>query len=263
MKIVDTKIENKDYLNEYLEISTCDALLYNSKGLEIYMSKMNTDNIEQKMDELKIKGGIGNETIAVIDKDKELSVTLTEQVVRRELQMAKLQTSIQNGETLATQFPEVYTVNAAKKITLKTKPEYKNEEIMIYRNDTKALVPTSEWTLDETTGTEITFTDLPVDTIVTVSSYQYKLTNADFAVIGKDPNPQVVSLVMNKPLFKGSVICAYKQYFFPNCKLNSSVKFSGKSEKAESPETTELTIMYSEKYGFTGKILWIPIEEEA
>ena len=121
MKVIDTKVENPEFLNKYLEISTAEVIVLNpGTKQEIFMAYLESDSLDQKVDEEKIKGGISNDTIAVINKNKEITFEVSEQVSRKEMQLAKLQAVQKTGMVEVYQFPEVYEV-MSEKITLKSK----------------------------------------------------------------------------------------------------------------------------------------------
>ena len=265
MKIIDTKIENPEFLNKYLEISTADVLVLNpNTKQEIFMSYLDSDTLEQKCEEEKIKGGISNDTIAVLNKSKEITFTASEQVSRKEMQLAKLQAIQKTGMVEVYQFPEVYEV-MSEKITLKSKP-MDDTEVNVYDNNTGKRIEPSKCTI-ATSGSDTTITfasdlSLADHSKVTVSSYRYE-QECSYADIGKDPIPQVVALIVRKPLYNtdDEIVC-WKEYYFPKAKMDGNISLKGASEKKANPEETKFTIMYSDKEGITGRITYIPVKTD-
>lgn len=263
MKVIDTKVENPEFLNKYLEISTAEVIVLNpATKQEIFMAYLESDSLDQKVDEEKIKAGISNDTIAVINKNKEITFEVSEQVSRKEMQLAKLQAVLKSGTIEAYQFPEVKTVSS-KKIELSKTP-IDNDEVNIYDNTTGKRLDPSKCTIETVSDkTTVTFADelnLADNSKVTVSSYRY-LTEASYADIGKDSIPSVVSLIVRKPLYntEDKIVC-WKQYIFPKAKMDSNISLKGNTEKKANPETTKFTIMHDDKEGITGRILYIPVE---
>ena len=80
------KIENPYFMDKYLEISTARVLVLNpATKQEIFMCEMQSDELEQKVDEEKIKADIDNHTVAVINKNKDITFKATEAVTRKEI----------------------------------------------------------------------------------------------------------------------------------------------------------------------------------
>ena len=145
MRIMEEKKENTNYLGKQLEVSTAKALFY-LDGIETFFGYLASDQLEQKMDELKIKGGINNDTIFCIDTGKELTFTASEAISRREIQMAKLQAQVKTGKIEVTQFPMTKTLDDDLKIRLKYMPKYE-DELNFYDTETGKKIEESKYTV--------------------------------------------------------------------------------------------------------------------
>lgn len=252
------KVENPYFLDKYLEISTARVLVLNPVSKqEIFMCEMSADELIQKVDEEKIKSDIDNHTLAVINKNKEITFKATEVVTRKELQLAKLQATIKTGNVQAWHFPKQYTVKTGLTITLDQIP-IDQTEVNIYDNITKKRLDTSKYTI---VGKVVTFTvdSGAVETEnILVTSYQFSIS-ADYADIGSDAVPSVVSLIIMKPVFDtNDTIAFYKQYFFPKAKMDANITLKGETEKKNNPEETSFTIMKSDSYNYLGRMMYIP-----
>lgn len=255
------KIENPFFMDKYLEISTARVLVLNpATKQEIFMCEMSADELTQKVDEEKIKADIDNHTVAVINKNKEITFKATEVVTRKELQLAKLQAKIENGTVKAWHFPKQYEVKSGLKIILDQMPADETE-VNIYDNNTKKRLDPSKYTI---TGREVVF-DPASGAVegenILVTSFQFSLS-ADYADIGTDNIPSVVSLIIMKPVFDtNDTIAFYKQYFFPKCKMDANITLKGETEKKNSPEDTNFTIMKADSYNYLGRMIYVPANQ--
>lgn len=255
------KIENPYLRDKFLEISTARVLVLNpATKQEIFMCEMSADELVQKVDEEKIKADIDNHVVAVINKNKDLSFKATEVVTRKELQLAKLQAKMETGKIKAWHFPRNYEVRDGFKIILDQIP-FESAEVNVYNDTTKKRIDATEYTI---TGREIEFkatSGVSVGENVYVTSFQFEL-NADYADIGTDNIPTVVSLIIMKPVFDtNDTISFYKQYFFPKCKMDGNLTLKGETEKKNNPEDTNFTIMKSDNYNYLGRMMYIPSTE--
>lgn len=180
-------------------------------------------------------------------------------VTRKELQLAKFQAKMQNGVVQAWHFPKNYEVQTGLKITLDQTPK-DSTEVNIYSNITKKRIDSANYTI---AGKVVTFTSgVAVGENALVTSFQYDVT-ADYADIGSEDIPSVVSIIVKKPLFDtNDTIVAYKQYFFPKCKMDLNVTLKGETEKKKTTEDTTFTVMKSDAYNYLGRIMFIPADSE-
>lgn len=255
------KIENPYFMDKYLEISTARVLVLNpATKQEIFMCEMQSDELEQKVDEEKIKADIDNHTVAVINKNKDITFKATEAVTRKELQLAKLQAKMEHGVVKAWHFPKQYEVKTGLKIILDQIPADPTE-VNIYDNNTKKRLDASKYTITDRVVVFDPLSGAVEGQNILVTSFQFSIS-ADYADIGTDNIPSVVSLIVMKPVFDtNDTIAFYKQYFFPKAKMDANIKLSGKTEKSNSPEDTTFTIMKSDTYNYLGRMMYIPASE--
>ena len=142
------KTENKTDIK--MEISTARCVALNpSNGVEIAMYELESDELSQKVDVEKIKADINNKTVAVIDKNKEITFKATEVVSREDLELMKLQAIKKTGEIEVWHMPELYDVtkNTDGKYIL-TLPELPVDETQVTIYTTKdILIPKENYTL--------------------------------------------------------------------------------------------------------------------
>lgn len=258
------KIENQYLLEDFFEVSVAKFYGYDAKtGIEYYSGTLKTHELSQTGETIKIKGGQNNEVLGVINKDKELSLKITNVKSQADLESAKFGSSITAvGSTVidAMHMPQNYTIvdNATKlEVTLSQEPKA-GEEVMVYNNKTKKLI---ESTKAVRVGKVITITEVGLvagDTVyVTGFKYQAKATDK-FANITSDSSAPTLYVVIEVNLFDGdmNVVCK-KQYHFPKAKLSTAVTKSGQSEKGETTEDTTLEITKDTTVDYLGRIVFI------
>jgi hypothetical protein len=167
---------------------------------------------------------------------------------------------METGKIKAWHFPKNYEVRDGFKIILDQIP-FESAEVNVYNDTTKKRIDVTEYTI---TGREIEFkatSGVSVGENVYVTSFQFEL-NADYADIGTDNVPSVVSLIIMKPVFDtNDTIAFYKQYFFPKCKMDANITLKGETERKNNPEDTNFTIMKSDVYNYLGRMMYIPANE--
>lgn len=259
------KIENKYILEQFQETSTAEVVAINRvTGLELFMGTLESDELSHSVEEEPIKGGIWNDTISTINKNKEIKFKVVDVVSRFDVQMQKLGAKMNNGSVLAWHFPHNYTVKAGAMeaggtIDLDEIP-FDENEVCIYDNKTKKkLVPTTDYTIS---SKKVTFTreaSVKANDTVFVTSYQYSKEGVDYADISGKPLPQSYALVVRKPLFNvDDELVAWKVYYFPKAKMSSSFTLSGNTNKTKNTEETEFTIEKDIASEFLGRIMFIP-----
>ena len=257
------KTENKTDIK--MEISTARCVALNpSNGVEIAMYELESDELSQKVDVEKIKADINNKTVAVIDKNKEITFKATEVVSREDLELMKLQAIKKTGEIEVWHMPELYDVTKSTdgKYIL-TLPELPVDETQVTIYTTKdILIPKENYTLvDKVVTFDETKMNLKEGDTLRVTSYQYK-KKVKYADIGIDVVPSTVTLIINKPVFNADgLIVEYKQYFMPKVKVDSNITLSGSTEKSKQTVETNFEVISDPAYKYLVRIAWIETEE--
>lgn len=256
--------ENKYLLEQFMETSTAEVIAINrATGEELFFGTLESDELSHEVETEEIKGGIWNDTITTINKNKTIKFKVTDVCSRMDVQMNKLGATIKTADNAvqAWHFPKNYEVVnnvSTKEITLPETPK-KPDELTIYNTKTnRVLALTTDYTLSGKTVT-ILSADINVGDNVFVTSYQYDKTGIDYADISGQPLPQSYVLIVRKPLFDtdDTVVC-WKQYFFPKAKMSGSFTLSGQTEKTKNAEDTEFTIEKDSTYDYLGRIMFIP-----
>ncbi|WP_291566978.1 MULTISPECIES: hypothetical protein [unclassified Clostridium] len=262
------KIENPYLLEQYMEISTAEVIAINrATGMEMFFGTLESDELSHNVDEEPIKGGIYNDTIMTINKNKEIKFKAVDVVSRMDVQLNKLGAKLKTGTVLAWHFPHNYPVEKKDDeslfIPLDELP-VDIREVCIYEHKNNKMLKAGEDYEIKENSKEIIIKNKEVkeNDNLYVTSYQYKKENVQYADITGKPQPQTFTLIVRKPLFNThDVIVAWKQYYFPKAKMSGSFTLSGNTEKTKNTEETEFTIEKDIAYDYLGKIMFIPDAE--
>ena len=217
-------VENPYYNKKYMELSTARVIVLNpTTKQQLFLCELESDELTQKVDEEKIKSDIYNHTIAVINKNKEITFKATEVVSRMDLQLAKFGASMERGVVFAWTDPnELFRVqkeSSTGKLYIQLKHKQAIDgELNVLDPKTSKRIPLTKYSVSDD-GYKVVFNEddplVELDKNLMVTAYQYK-TEADYATINEEPLPSVVSLIVLKPLYDtNDKIVAYKQYIFP------------------------------------------------
>lgn len=247
---------------QLFELSTANFYALDpSTGLELYTGTLESDQLERTAEQEKIKGGIDNDTLTVIDKSSELNLTVTDVVNRRDMLAAKLGTSIQKGKVIVKHLPKNYEVkeDAGLKVTLSATP-LADAVLNIYDNKDKAKMEvTTDYTIS---GNVITIVKEGIqagDTIF-VTGFDYE-TTAEYIDIPSTSSTKSMQVIIEKPIWDADgEIVYYKQYNFPKAKIDGSFTTSGNTEKQANPDETKFTITKDGNEVSLGKIVYIPVD---
>lgn len=258
--------ENKFLLEQYMETSTAEVIAINrATGVEMFLSTLESDELTHDVAQEEIKGGIWNDVLTTINKNKTIKFKVVDPVARMDVQMNKLGAELKSGTVLAWHFDHAYTVvdlAGKKQITLDEAP-FDVKQVSIYNTKTKkVLVETTDYTI---TGkvVEIKNASILANDNVFVGAYQYEKTGVTYGDIKGQSLPSSYTLVVRKPLFDlNDSIVAYKQYFFPKAKMSGSFSIKGQTEKTKNTEETEFTIEKDLAYDYIGRIMILPVDAE-
>lgn len=252
--------------NQYMELSTAEVIVYNpNTQVELFSNSLKSDKLDQKVDEVKIKAGIYNNTFAVIDKNKEITFEMVDVLARYDWSLQKWGAEMQTGKVEATHFPKAYTVTLSgvnKIITLDKIPLYP-EEVSIYHTSTqKLLVKDTDFTIS---GKVVTITDVTINDgdSMWVTSFKYTSETLKYYDIKGTSLPSVVSLVVRKPVYNlDDEIVFFKVMTFPKVKMSHSLTEEGATEKDEKTRTTTFTVLQSQDKNYLGRVYLEPYHEE-
>lgn len=249
--------------NQYMELSTAEVIAYNpATQVELFSNSLKSDKLDQKVDEVKIKAGIYNNTFAVIDKNKEITFEMVDVLARYDWSLNKWGSEMKTGKVEATHFPKAYTVSAGKTIVLDKIPLYP-EEVSIYHTSTqKLLVKDTDFTIVNKT---VTITDVAVleGDSMWVTSFAYTSETLNYYDIQGTSLPSVVSLVVRKPVYNlDDEIVFFKVMTFPKVKMSHSTTEEGATEKDEKTRTTTFTVLQSQDKSYLGRVYLEPFNED-
>lgn len=248
---------------ELFELSTANFYALDpSSGLELYTGTLESDQLERTAEQEKIKGGIDNDTLTVIDKSSELNLTVTDVVNRRDILAAKLGTSIQKGKVIVKHLPKNYEVKESSglKVTLSATP-LAGVELSIYDNKDKTkMAKTTDYTISGNTITIVKEGVKAGDTVF-ITGYDYE-TTAEYIDIPSTSSTKAMQVVVEKPIWNADgEIVYYKQFNFPKAKIDGSFTTAGSTEKQANPDETKFTITKDGNEVSLGKIVYIPVSE--
>lgn len=258
-----TRKENPFLLDKYMETSTAEVVAINrTTGEEIFLSTLESHELTHDQEEELIKGGIWNDTLATINKNKTIKFKVTDPVARMDVQMKKLGADIKTGSVMAWHFDRAYTVGSGKTVTL-TETPFDTSEVCVYNTATKKMLEaTTDYTIE---GKAITIksVDINENDNVFVTSFQYQKEAVQYADITGKSAPQTFALIIRSPLFdENDAVKYWKQMFFPKAKMSGSFSITGNTEKTKNTEDTEFTILKDDTYEYLGRIMFIPEAEE-
>lgn len=246
---------------QLFELSTANFYALDpSTGLELYTGTLESDQLERTVEQEKIKGGIGNDTLTVIDKSSELNLTVTDVVNRRDMLAAKLGTSIQKGKIIVKHLPKNYEVkeDTGLKVTLSATP-LDGAVLNIYDNKDKTKMEvTTDYTISGSVITIIKEGIKAGDTIF-VTGFDYE-TTAEYIDIPSISSTKSMQVIVEKPIWNADgEIVYYKQYNFPKAKIDGSFTTSGNTEKQANPDETKFTITKDGNEVTLGRIAYISV----
>lgn len=256
-------IANPYALEELFELTTSEMVAYDHKtGMPLYSATLKSSEIAKAVTTTDIKAGINNNTIMSIQGDVDLSVTISDVKIDRQLEAMKLGSTLEKRSVLLSAFPKNYTLvtgSGSAKITLEKTPAA-GENVVIYNLKTGAPVDSEDY---EVSGTEVTFTTLQVGDTVKVGSYLYEESSADvvdFATSGAGAN---LRLELRTPLFNSAQeVVMWRQTVIYKASLGTDFTSSNTSEVGESPIETTFKALKDDKISENslGFIAYIPVE---
>lgn len=256
-----SSIANPYALEELYELTTSDMVAYDHKtGMPLYSATLKSSEIAKAVTTTDIKAGINNNTIMSIQGDVELSITIEDVKIDRQLEAMKLGSTLEKRSVLLSYFPKNYTLvggvgNAT--ITLDKEPAA-GETVVIYNLQTEAVVESTEYSVS---GKEVTFTSLEAGTTVKVGSYLYEESSADvvdFSTTGAGAN---LRLELRTPLFNSAQeVVMWRQTVIYKASLGTDFTSSNTSEVGESPISTTFKALKDDKISedSLGFIAYIP-----
>lgn len=178
-------------LNENnLIVDVFDAYVYDSKGVLLMKAENLTESgISASADQEEIRNGKGNKVFAIINKNKNLEVTLTENIFNFNSLAYKNGTKVVKGDGVATMPTQRgLKVSSGKTITLPKAPKYPSK-LVYYKNGEVVTGSCSE--------TTATLTEVAENDLIDVEPYEYDVTGVDKIVIKADEFPSANRLILH------------------------------------------------------------------
>lgn len=253
-------IANPYALEELFELTTSEMVAYDHKtGMPLYSATLKSSEIAKAVTTTDIKAGINNNTIMSIQGDVDLTVTIQDVKIDRQLEAMKLGSTLEKRTVLLSAFPKNYTLNSSSKITLEKQPSA-GEVVIIYDLATGKPIDQEDYSVS---GKDVTFSGLSVGQSVKVGSYLYEETQAevvDFATSGAGAN---LRLELRTPLFNSAQeVVMWRQTVIYKASLGTDFTSSNTSEVGESPIETTFKALKDDKISedSLGFIAYIPAE---
>lgn len=167
-----------------------DAYVYDDKGTLLMKAENLTESgISASADQEEVRNGKGNKVFAVITKNKNLEVTLTENIFNFNSLAYKNGTKVVTGDGVATMPTQRgLKVTSGKTITLPKAPKYP-DKLVYYKN---GQVVTGS--CDNVTAT---LSGVAEHDLIDVEPYEYDVTSVDKIVIKADEFPSANRLILH------------------------------------------------------------------
>lgn len=216
--------------SEYLLDVANISIIEPKTGLQLATATLKSHNISQSVDSSDIRGGQGNEMLTRIKSNKTVTITIEDVCHNRDFIALAMGSEIEKktnfeGRTVA----KDYVVgNPATSITLKPKPKTGITTIKYWGADGVVKDGTVQ-------DTKLTLQGATQGDVITVQSYEYVVTEAEYVAIASNKFSGTYMLVMEEPVVDLDLnVVAYKKSVFPRVQADDSFELAGSSERAES-----------------------------
>lgn len=177
-------------INKNLIVDVFDAYVYDSEGNLLMKSENLTEaGISSSMDQEEVRNGKGNKVFAIINKNKSMEVTLTENTFDFQALAYKNGTKVVKGNGVGSVGTQVLKATDSEgiKVTLAKAPL--NNKVVSYCNG-KAVE-------GAVSGTEVTYaTGVTAGQMVTVEPYECAIETAEKIVIKASEFPQANRIIL-------------------------------------------------------------------
>jgi hypothetical protein len=247
-----SKIIEDSLMKDIVEFKVGRVYMYDKlTGIEYATANVKTSEINAKADQIEVKSGTDNDIAYVIDKPREVKITIEDVIQDQNLIALKMGDGLKTADSTVYGFhmPDLYVVKTSgsdKIITLADEPRA-GEEITFTNPITGSQISQSYITQDTLNKKIFKITDPSVaegDTI-SVGGFKFvgKVTDKYFNLVSSSSVPELYCVV-EIPLVKPDMshVCD-KQYILPRCKLSAGMDLKTESDPKEVDAKHELTVM--------------------
>lgn len=236
-----------------MEVSVSDFVFRNKiTQVESFVDSVESQTLSKTVQTEKIKAGVNNNTLVTIDGETETTLEIVDVLKRPELiLLGKWGGQEKTGAITKTVFPNNYTVEAEKKITLPQTP-IKTSDVVVYKGD-KAL----EISKYSVTGKEITITDesINVGDNLFVTSFEYTATEGKYYDMGEGSNSTTFEVLEKKPVFDLNMnIVQYKYSHYPKCRMSTEVEETGETARTKQTNTYSFSVEKDPAYNYLFRV---------
>lgn len=228
---------------EYLLNVANISLIHNVTGVQVATATLKSHTISQSVDTNDIRGGQDNKLLTRIKSNKTVTIAIEDVCQNRDMIAIMAGSSIEKktnftGKTVAKDYTFV-----TGGITLTPAPANGVTKIGCWVN--------GQYVEGTITDSKLTVTDAKTGDVVTVGSYDYIVSSADFIALDSNKFSGSYTLVMDEPVYNLDLdITAYKRSIFPRVTADDAFELGGTGEKSEKTITYNFTAM--EEVGGTG-----------
>lgn len=231
----------------------------NTTGDIIASTTLTEANIEIRVDTQDVRGGKGNQLIAVLHSSRDIEISLTDVDFKYEWLVQQLGTSITTGTGVAYAMPKWYTVvdaSSSKKITLDETPLATNNDLKIFKADGTAI------TAFTVSGKDVTITSgVSAGDLVEVRTYKYSTNaNTKTVTIEQDKFPATVMMILETlEINENEVPVARVQYQFDSVLPTGNITLNTSSERSAKAFQTTFRVIKPKTSTVVGRVLRIPL----
>jgi len=260
-----SKIIEDSLMQQAVEFKVGRVYLYDTKTkIEYATANIKTTEINAKADQIEVKSGTDNDITYVIDKPREVKITIEDVIMDQNLIALKMGDGLKdvNSNVDGFHMPDLYAVilsGSDKIITLAETPKT-GEEITFTNPITGVQINSSDVTQDLTNKKifKITDSSIAVGDTVQVGGFKFvgKIGDKYFNLVSSSSVPELFA-VIEIPLVKPDMshLCD-KLYILPRCKLSAGNDMKTESDPKEVDAKHELTVMKPKGAKYLGTVYY-------
>lgn len=240
------------------------VLIDNLTGNTIGSTTLQSGAVEVSVQANDVRGGRGNQLIAVLTSDRDINVNLSDAAFQYDWLAVQLGTNITTGAGVAYTTPAWHTVSGANTITLSPAPIATNDMMRIFDNTGVEITrigaaPTvNQYTI---AGGVLTFNVARANTQVEIRTYRYTSAAATQTInIDNSRFPGGVTLILETLEINNNLTpTARIQWVFTNALPTGSFTVNTSSERTASAQDFSLRIVKPATSNIVGQVMRIPI----
>jgi hypothetical protein len=246
------KIIEDSLMRDAVEFKVGRVFLYDTKTkIEYATATVKTTEINAKADQIEVKSGKDNDITYVIDKPREVKITIEDVIMDQNLIALKMGDGLKDADSTIDGFhmPDLYAVTLSgsdKIVTLSEEPKT-GEEVTFTNPITGTQISSANVTQDTTNKKifKIVDSSIAVGDTVSVGGFKFtgKVGDKYFNLVSSSSVPELFCVV-EIPLVKPdmSSLCD-KLYILPRCKLSAGNDMKTESDPKEVDGKHVLTVM--------------------